>query len=95
MALAGSDQAYEAAVQKIRKIDPEFGIIEHEESARQQLKVLDKITVADSGSLVEWNGKKVGSTIFFGIHYRSNMEASTVCLVGLYFFIRVTYVNKA
>ena len=57
--LAGSEEFYEKSVQRIRAKNPDFKVVEHEESARGQLELLKRLTPADSGSFLNWNGKKV------------------------------------
>lgn len=56
---AGSDEWYQAELQRIRKVDSTYTILEHDESVHKQLEVLEKLTPADSGSLMSWDGKKV------------------------------------
>lgn len=54
------DKWYEEELAKIKAVEPMYCLLDHEDSARQQLELLEQITPADSGTLMHWNGKKVG-----------------------------------
>lgn len=57
MKLAGSEEYYAATVAKMQKIIPDFKLVPHEESARHQIELLNKLTAADSGSFLLYDGK--------------------------------------
>lgn len=59
------DKVYDAALARARAFDPNYHFIEPEDSAQQQFEVLEKLSPADSGTFMHWNGKKVSLHIFY------------------------------
>ncbi|KAL5498343.1 hypothetical protein ACEPAH_2485 [Sanghuangporus vaninii] len=50
------DKIYEGEIAKLRQINPNFGFVSVEQSVKDQISLLEKMTPADSGAFVHANG---------------------------------------